>query len=103
MVIYLVYFMPMVDKRTMVMEVFNECTIVCLLYHLMCFSDFVPDAEIRSKLGLSYIALALFNILVHLCLISRDTLLKLKSKICKKCIEKRLVERAKLQRIERIR
>ena len=48
MVMYLIHYKPMNSPFSNRMEVMNECTIIMLLYGLMCFTDFVPSPETRS-------------------------------------------------------
>ena len=47
-------------------ELFNECTIIVLVYTLLCFTDFVPDPEVRSSIGTFFVGLCCFNLSVHL-------------------------------------
>ena len=51
------------------------------MYHLICFTDFVPEPEIRYTLGYTYVIFAASNILVHLLLILRSNILKLIEKL----------------------
>ena len=51
------------------------------MYHLMCFSDFVPEAETRNLLGYTFIGVAAVNILTHVILMMRDNFFKLKRKV----------------------
>ena len=44
----------------------NECTIMLLSYILMCFTDYVPKAETRSELGVSYMSVSLGASGIHL-------------------------------------
>ena len=73
MVIYLRWYKPMESPLANRMETFNECTTIFLIYCLMCFTDFVPDEETRSKIGLFYIGVNLFHILVHLVFLALAT------------------------------
>jgi len=43
----------------------------------------VPDPEIRHKIGISYLVVALTNIAVHLVMLARDFVLKCKLKFKK--------------------
>lgn len=47
-------------------ENFNDVTTLLFTYHLWCFTNFVPSAETRSELGLSFIGVMFGNITVHL-------------------------------------
>jgi len=88
MVIFLVSFSPMDTVHRNRIETFNEVTCIFLLYHLQCFSDFVPSAETCSEIGKSFIAFTLLNLAVHLYFLSRSCCSKMKTKLCKKCIER---------------
>mmetsp|Transcript_15593 Transcript_15593/g.18532 ORF Transcript_15593/g.18532 Transcript_15593/m.18532 type:complete len:82 (-) Transcript_15593:422-667(-) len=57
MIILLQWWKPLEDAYSNYMETFNECTMLVLLYIMMLFSDFVPDAEMRSVMGIVYIAI----------------------------------------------
>ena len=61
----------------------NECTIICLLYCLMCFTEFVPNPETRRIVGFMYIAANLINILIHTILLWVSSVKKL-ILVCKK-------------------
>ena len=43
-----------------------ECTTLFVLYMLLCFSDFVPDAKTRSMLGLVFVGIVSTNVSVHM-------------------------------------
>ena len=64
-------------------EVLNECVMIILLYGLMCFTDFVPDEEARSKIGLIYIGINILHILVHLFFLLHSTCYRFKL-VCKR-------------------
>ena len=89
LIIYLTYFKPLDSLFQNRMETFNECTCIFLMYHLMCFSDFVPSAATRSALGISFITFIFFNVSVHLYFMLKDCYYKLKKKIMQKfCLER---------------
>ena len=66
----------------------DECTYFLLIYVLMCFTDFVPDPEQRSKLGIAYISIMLGNIGFHLIIVLGQTLKDLCLKL-KRCFARR--------------
>ena len=66
MVIYLLWYKPLESPIANKIEVMNECTIIVLIYCLMCFTDFVPSPETRSKIGLWYMGISITNVSVHL-------------------------------------
>ena len=51
------------------LETFNEACVLFLTYVAMCFTDFVPDPEVRNDLGLLYIVLNCSMIFVHLAML----------------------------------
>ena len=66
------------------METFNECTMLFINYHLLCFTDFAPSVERRRELGFSYIAVMLSNIGLHLTLISAASFVAFKLRLRKR-------------------
>ena len=65
------------------METFNEVCVLCLTYIAMCFTDFVPDPEVRSDIGPYYIAANLFMIVVHIIILLAFSF-KALVRVCKK-------------------
>ena len=99
MVIYLTYFEPMESSFANRMEIFNECTCIFLMYHIMCFSDFVPQASTRSAIGVSFIVFIFLNVATHLCFMVRDNFFRVKKTILRKCCYERWRKNAlKLQK-----
>ena len=66
MIIYLQWWRPLDSEFANRMEKMNEVTLLLLAYILFCFSDFVPDADMRANLGFWYIGTSLANIAIHL-------------------------------------
>ena len=71
-IIYLLTFWPFANDRATLLEVFNELCCFMLLYHLLCFTDFVPDAQLRYYLGYSYVFFSAGCIIVHILFIIKD-------------------------------
>lgn len=92
MVIYLTYFRPLELFFTNRLEAFNECCCVVLMYHIMCFSDFVPSAETRNGLGYSFIVSIFANVAVHLFFMLRESYLRMKRRIMRKCCHDKWLE-----------
>ena len=88
MVIYLVWWKPLNSHFANIMETFNEITCIVLMYHLQLFSDFVPSAETRSKLGTSFLIVFILNVSVHLFFMLRETLGDVGKKL-KECYERK--------------
>ena len=52
---YLVYFYPMESVFNNRMEIFGEIINLFLMYHVLLFTDFVQDIELRYSIGYSFI------------------------------------------------
>jgi len=63
---YLVVFKPFLHPRINALEIMNEATNFILLYHVILFSGFIPEAEDRYIMGWSFIAFTVANLVVHL-------------------------------------
>ena len=66
MCMFLQWFRPLESEFANNIETFNDITVLVLTYFLFCFTDFVPDAEMKSKMGLYYICIGLGNMATHL-------------------------------------
>ena len=64
--LFLQAFKPLKPIGANHIETMNECTIMLLSYLLMCFTDYVPEAETRSELGVSYMSVSLGASGIHL-------------------------------------
>jgi len=42
---------PFISKEENSYEIFNECIVMLIMYHLIYFTPFVPSVELRFKLG----------------------------------------------------
>ena len=68
----------------------NEIAILLILYTLMCFTDFVPDALTRYDMGKVFILLVSLYLLVHISLLIFDLCRNLRLHLRKKQHEKKL-------------
>ena len=85
---YLVKYKPFEDKRMVKLEIMNEATNFILLYHVILFTNFVPDPETRYGLGWSFIFFTTANMMVHLSLLCKETYHSMKESCGKKCRKK---------------
>ena len=84
------------------METFNEVITLLTLYLLMCFCDFVGDAETRAECGKGFIAVLIFYASVHMYLLFGDVFGKIRHKIRKKYYDRiRLKHAANLKEKEK--
>ena len=84
------------------MEIFNEFTIIIIMYHLFLFSDFFPDVEKRYNLGFSLIIVFGLNVLTNMVVmfISAVELIKFKVKYwIKRLRSLRSKEKAKIYEV----
>ncbi len=55
------------------MEIFNELSILVISYHLIAFTDYLSDSDIKEKVGWSALAFTLFNISVNMVIMMHQT------------------------------
>ena len=65
---YLLHFKPHASFYSTSVEIFNELINLILMYHIMCFTFFVPEANTRYLIGYSFIGFTVFNLSVHIIL-----------------------------------
>ena len=75
---YLIYFYPMENVFQNRIEIFGEMINLILLYHVLLFTDFVYDPEIRYSIGYLFIFFTGIFISVHLFFLARTSFLKFK-------------------------
>ena len=67
---FLLRTMPLDSRRANFTEVFNEICTLLLLYTIMLFTHFVPEATMRYSIGNAYIVITVGNMIVHIIIIS---------------------------------
>ncbi len=100
---YILYFYPMEDLFTNRIEIFSEITNLFLMYHVLCFTDFVYDPEMRYMIGYSFILFIGMFIATHLYFMMRGTIkdatTKHRTKLKKKR-DKKQKEEAEKQKLD---
>ena len=85
------------------MEFFNEIVLMLVMYHMLCFSPFVPAIEIRYYIGYSCCLIVSLHLAVSLYFITaekvRDLILKFRSYFISKLLKKEK-QRNKIRKIE---
>ena len=71
----------LISRHAVRIETFNEFIVIILLYHLLCFSDYIEDPVTRDYLGWAYICSMGVLVLVHLFFLIVDMLKKLKIRL----------------------
>jgi hypothetical protein len=51
MVMYIIHVKPFKEKYKNKLEIFNEGFILLISYHLLFFTDYIKDEDLRTKLG----------------------------------------------------
>jgi len=54
-------------------EMFSETIVMMVMYHLVCFTPFVPDLEVRFMLGYTVSAVICLHLLVSLGILAKAT------------------------------
>ena len=85
MVVFLQWYKPMESRFANNVETFNECTILVLTYFLFCFTDYVPESEMRSELGEYYNYVNFSNIGVHFFLMISSTIMQMRQACLRRC------------------
>ena len=67
----------------------NEITSLLLLYHMLCYTDFVPEASTRYIMGWSFILVTCSNLVFHFIMLGKNSLVNLKAKFIIKCSRKK--------------
>ena len=76
--IYIQWFKPLESRYANWIETFNEACVLILSNIAICYTDFVPDPQVRYDFGLTYVVVNLIMIAVHAFLLSRITVLGFK-------------------------
>ena len=77
MLIYNILVQPFEEPTLNYLEIFNELCIIVAAYHLIPFTDFLDDPEIKYEIGWSIIGITTFNIGVNMIFMSLLSLRKL--------------------------
>jgi hypothetical protein len=95
MLYYLLKVRPFVENFNNYLETFNEICILIGTYHLLAFTDFVDDPQLKYRMGWSLIIISLLNIGVNVTIIvwsalvtMRKVILAIKNKFCTQKISK---------------
>ena len=84
MMIYMAHFRPMPTSKNNKQEVMQDSFMLLCAYHLLLFTDYLPDVELQYNLGWSYIfvitIMLSFNVYEFLGMAFRD---------CRRCYYQR--------------
>ena len=85
---------PYTSKAKAVIEIFNELTIISVLYTIICLSDFVPEEETKVQVGNFACAIVSLHLVVSISRIMRTSILDARrSRRMKKALAKLQEER----------
>ena len=80
-IIYLLLFMPLEEKLSGRLELFNEYTTMILLYHVFIFTNLVPSVLFQLLIGYSFMFFVIGNMGVHLFFLLKGTFFDCKEKM----------------------
>ena len=86
---YLIYFYPMESLFANRIEIFGELINLVLMYHMLLFTDFVQDVNVRYWIGYLFIGFMLVFISVHLYFMLVETVQNAKRSLKNKCCKKK--------------
>ena len=89
MVIYLGHVWPFESHSITRIEIFNELASILLCYMMLCFTDWIPTAQMRYKLGWVYILVISMHLGTHLVLMIKNTYITAKEKARERYAKKR--------------
>lgn len=79
---------PLNSQKANLLEIFNDVTLLFLIYLLWNFTDMIVEPESRHQLGFFFIGISLGNIGVHLLLMLFQSGVDMRLK-CKRYIAKK--------------
>ena len=68
---------PFKDPRDYFIDCMNELFILLLIYHLICFADFVKDYQTQTYVGWSMVSVMMLNIAINFTIILWGSIVKL--------------------------
>ena len=72
-IVYIVSVKPFVSIKLNKLEVFNELCILLVNYHLIFFTDFIPnDPLLKYQIGWSIMSISTLSIVVNMIIIFKD-------------------------------
>lgn len=71
---------PFALKSKIHFEMFSECIVMMVMYHIICFTPFVPDLEVRFRLGYLVCALISSHLVVSLGILLKANLRDIRMK-----------------------
>ena len=86
--IYLFHVKPYNDKLMNILDSMNEIVSIFVIYFILLFTDFVPDASVRYMLGWPLIGVTSLAILVHVSVMAFGIVQEWKQ-TCRKCKAKK--------------
>jgi len=67
--------MPHNERNTRRLEALNEAMLMCLFYHLMCFTNFVVDSDTSYLMSNSFLLLLGGTIMINFFLMFKDNVI----------------------------
>ncbi|CDW79537.1 cadg domain containing protein [Stylonychia lemnae] len=95
LLVYVIYIKPFQDPEFNYIEIFNETCILMSSYHLMIFTNYVPDIEKQSIFGYTLLAITVLNVAVNTIIMMIKTIYKIKNSFKKLRQKIKLFQRKK--------
>ena len=92
MVIYFGYVWPFESHTITKLEIFNEIVAINLCYLMLCFTDWVGEADTRYLVGWVFIGIICSHLFTHLVLLLHNSFMVIKEKKREKKYKKRMVD-----------
>ena len=93
---YLVYYRPLIGKVANYVEIGSELITLLLMYHLLLFTDFVPDPVVRYEIGYPFTYLMAAFIIVQLIFLFLTTLVRIQNRTRKWLAKRKAAKKAKV-------
>ena len=89
LVIYFGHVWPFESHSITRIEIFNEIASILLCYMMLCFTDWIPTAQMRYTMGWVFILIIAMHLSTHLALMIRNTYITAREKARERYAKKR--------------
>jgi len=76
---------PLRNKNDTTFEFFNEIVILLSTYSVMCFSSWIPDEDVKFRIGYALVLVVAGHLLVNFSLVLKQTFVAFRQKYCATC------------------
>ena len=101
MLVYLMAVRPFHSKLMNALEVVNEVSVLIAIYHLLCFTEFVPDPNLHDSIGFSLLAVTGIAFVINVMALIYTGILEIK-KVVKRLLYKWGFLKHKMTRVKKL-